>query len=183
MRGRRGGCTCGRGLWQVLLARQTDPWPDNIHWADKRSYTGRKLGHSSAAASISDLGLSRKCGWALGLGLVTGSELVFIIILVSRPDANIAECNLRHLGGLWSLTRLPIKIKSIPHQPVSFGGIYSVKRLKTALLPTQFGLTSALNVWGGALCDGIRVCCINNPKPGFKKFIVQRFFWLLLPRN
>ena len=60
----------------------------------------RKLGHSSAAASISDLGLWRKCGWALGLGLVTRSELVFIIILVSRPDANIAECNLRHLGGL-----------------------------------------------------------------------------------
>ena len=149
MRGRRGrgGALVARGCDR--FSRQTDPWPDNIHWADKRSYIGRKLGHSSAAASISDLGLWRKCGWALGLGLVTGSELVFII-MVSRPDANTAECNLQHLGGLWSLTRLPIKIKSIPHQPVSFGGIYSVKRLKPALLPSQHlhGVWADLSVTG-----------------------------------
>ena len=149
MRGRRGrgGALVARGCDR--FSRQTDPRPDNIHWADKRSYIGRKLGHSSAAASISDLGLWRKCGWALGLGLVTGSELVFII-MVSRPDANTAECNPQHLGWLWSLTRLPIKIKSIPHQPVSFGGIYSVKRLKPALLPSQHlhGVWADLSVTG-----------------------------------
>ena len=88
---------------------------DRFSWPDKQ-IPGRIIfteltrdltpggGGSSVTAQLlhqSRILVSREnVGGPGGLGLVTGSELVFIIILVSRPDANIAECNLRHLGGL-----------------------------------------------------------------------------------